>query len=105
MAKVGQAGSGLLPSGAVGFSNIMEVDDQVPQGYRPTITYINSRGKRVDPYGRKVKEEGTHQAAGVSNSPEQKASTSYAPTKEDMMEDDELLDSEEESGNTDEDDE
>lgn len=78
-----QGGSGLLPSGAVSLGQVINVDDDIPQGYKPSITYINARGHRVDPFGRRVSGEGYAQDAGVSGSKEQKESTLYNVPLED----------------------
>jgi len=87
-------GSGLNPSGAVGYSGLINTEENVPNHWRPAIGYINSRGHIVDAYGNRLRELPEGQSAGVSGSPEQKASTQYnVPELEDEsstnLEDDE----------------
>lgn len=79
------AGSGLLSSGAVGFTNVMNVDDDIPvERGEHAIAYRNSRGQLIDAWGRKVNELGYAQEAGIIGTEAQLASKSYAPTKEDI---------------------
>lgn len=79
------AGSGLLTSGAVGFSNVMNVDDDIPvERGEHAIAYKNSRGQLIDAWGRKVNGLGYAQEAGLIGTEAQIASKSYAPTQEDI---------------------
>jgi len=78
-------GSGLNPSGAVGYSGLINTEENVPNHWQPAIGYINARGHLVDAYGNRLRELPEGQKAGESGSAEQKASTQYnVPVNEEV---------------------
>lgn len=82
MAKIAVTQNEVGQGGYTGFQGVMNVGEDMPHNYRPAITFIDGKGKRRDPYGRRTEQEGYAQNAVIAGSPEQKDSTNFKPQAE-----------------------